>query len=53
VAVRANNGAPGIDKITLDWIEREYGALRLVDDLASELREGPVPALAGSRGADP
>ena len=47
VAVRANNGAPGIDKITLDWIEREHGALRLVDDLASELREGryrPLPA---------
>ena len=47
VAVRANNGAPGIDKITLDWVEREYGALRLVDDLASELREGryrPLPA---------
>ena len=47
VAVRANNGAPGIDKITLDQIEREYGALRLVDDLAAELREGryrPLPA---------
>jgi RNA-directed DNA polymerase len=47
VAVRANSGAPGIDKITLDWVEREYGALRLVDGLASELREGryrPLPA---------
>jgi retron-type reverse transcriptase len=47
LAVRANNGAPGIDKITLDWVEREYGALRLVDDLAAELREGryrPLPA---------
>jgi len=47
VAVRANNGAPGIDRITLDWIEREYGALRLVDELAAELREGryrPLPA---------
>ena len=46
VAVRADNGAPGIDKITLDWIEREYGALRLVNDLASEFREGrcrPLP----------
>jgi RNA-directed DNA polymerase len=47
VVVRANNGAPGIDKITLDWIEHEYGALRLMDDLAAELREGryrPSPA---------
>ncbi len=47
VAVRANNGAPGIDKTTLDQVEHEYGALRLVDDLASELREGryrPLPA---------
>ena len=47
VAVRANNGAPGIDKTTLDQIEHEYGALRLVDELATELREGryrPLPA---------
>ena len=46
-AVRANNGAPGIDKATLGQIEREYGALRLVDELAAELREGryrPLPA---------
>ena len=53
VAVRANNGAPGIDKTTLDQIEHEYGALRLVDELAAELREGTVPAFAGARGADP
>jgi group II intron reverse transcriptase/maturase len=47
VAVRANNGAPGIDKTTLDQIEHGYGALRLVDELAAELREGryrPLPA---------
>ena len=47
VAVRANNGAPGIDKTTLAQIEHEYGALRLVDELAAELREGryrPLPA---------
>ena len=25
VAVRTNNGAPGIDRTTLDWIEKEYG----------------------------
>jgi len=47
VAVRANNGAPGVDRTTLDWIEKEYGINRLLDDLASELREGsyrPFPA---------
>lgn len=47
VAVRANNGAPGVDRTTLDQIEHEYGALRLVDELAAELREGryrPMPA---------
>jgi RNA-directed DNA polymerase len=46
VAVRRNNGAPGIDKITLAGVE-EYGAGRLLGELASELREGryrPLPA---------
>jgi RNA-directed DNA polymerase len=46
VAVRANNGAPGIDKITLGQVE-EYGVTRLLDELAAELREGryrPLPA---------
>jgi RNA-directed DNA polymerase len=46
VMVRTNNGAPGIDKITLDAVE-EYGVTRLLDELASELREGryrPLPA---------
>jgi RNA-directed DNA polymerase len=46
VAVRANNGAPGIDKITLGEVE-EYGVARLLDELADELREGryrPLPA---------
>jgi RNA-directed DNA polymerase len=44
--VRANNGAPGIDKITLAQVE-EYGVTRLLGELASELREGryrPLPA---------
>jgi RNA-directed DNA polymerase len=46
VAVRRNNGAPGIDKITLAGVE-EYGVTRLLGELAAELREGryrPVPA---------
>ena len=61
VAVRRNNGAPGIDKITLAQVE-EYGIDRLLGELASELKEGryrPLPARrvyipsrapAGSRG---
>jgi RNA-directed DNA polymerase len=46
VAVRRNNGAPGIDKITLFQVE-EYGVARLLGELASELRERryrPMPA---------
>jgi RNA-directed DNA polymerase len=46
VAVRRNDGAPGIDKITLGQVE-EYGVDRLLGELASELREGryrPLPA---------
>ena len=46
VAVRRNNGAPGIDKITLAQVE-EYGIDRLLGELASELKEGryrPLPA---------
>jgi group II intron reverse transcriptase/maturase len=46
VAVRRNDGAPGIDKITLADVE-EYGVDRLLDELAHDLREGrwrPLPA---------
>jgi RNA-directed DNA polymerase len=45
-AVRRNDGAPGIDKITLGQVE-EYGVGRLLGELASELKEGryrPLPA---------
>jgi group II intron reverse transcriptase/maturase len=45
VAVRVNEGAPGIDKITLAEVE-EYGVVRLMDELADELRDGryrPLP----------
>jgi RNA-directed DNA polymerase len=46
VAVRENNGAPGIDHVTLAEVE-EYGVDRLLDELASELKDGryrPMPA---------
>jgi retron-type reverse transcriptase len=46
VAVRRNNGAPGIDKTTLAEVE-EYGVPRLLEELASDLRDGtwrPLPA---------
>ena len=44
--MRANEGAPGIDRITLAEVE-EYGPVRLLDELAGELQEGryrPLPA---------
>jgi retron-type reverse transcriptase len=46
VAVRANNGAPGVDRTTLAMVE-EYGVTRLLDEVADELKEGryrPLPA---------
>ncbi len=46
VAVRVNDGAPGIDRTTLDQVE-EYGVTRLLDELASDLKLGhyrPLPA---------
>ena len=46
VTVRRNDGAPGIDGITLAEVE-EYGVARLLDELAAELGEGgyrPLPA---------
>lgn len=44
--VRRNRGVAGIDHITLDAVE-QYGAARLLDELASGLRDGsyrPLPA---------
>jgi RNA-directed DNA polymerase len=44
--VRRNNGAPGIDQITLAQVE-EYGVARLLDELEAELKAGsfrPLPA---------
>jgi group II intron reverse transcriptase/maturase len=46
VAVRRNDGAPGVDRITLADVE-QYGVSRLVDELAADLRDGryrPLPA---------
>lgn len=46
IAVRRNDGAPGIDKTTLADVE-EYGVVRLLEELPSDLREGryrPLPA---------
>jgi group II intron reverse transcriptase/maturase len=46
VTVRRNDGAPGIDRLTLAAVE-EYGVGRLLDEIAAELREGrwrPLPA---------
>src|SRR5947207_14232240 len=46
VAVRRNNGAPGIGKTTLAEVE-EYGVARFLDELAADLRDGsyrPLPA---------
>jgi len=44
--VYRNQGAPGVDRTTLEQV-KEYGVTRLLDELASELREGryrPLPA---------
>ena len=46
VAVRANNGAPGVDRTTLAMVE-EYGVTRLLGEMADELKQGryrPLPA---------
>jgi group II intron reverse transcriptase/maturase len=46
VAVFRNGGAPGIDKTTLADVQ-EYGVTRLLDEVATELRNGsyrPMPA---------
>ena len=45
--VRRNAGAPGIDQVTIADVVERYGVDRLLDELATELREGrfkPLPA---------
>jgi RNA-directed DNA polymerase len=48
VNVRRNAGAAGIDRTTLADVE-EYGAARLLDELADDLREGSYRPLAARR----
>jgi RNA-directed DNA polymerase len=48
VVVRRNNGAPGIDKITLAQAG-EYGVARLLGELAGELRERRYRPMAARR----
>jgi RNA-directed DNA polymerase len=44
--VRANRGAAGVDRMTLQAVEEEYGVERLLDELSRDLRAGiyrPAP----------
>jgi RNA-directed DNA polymerase len=45
--VRANRGAAGVDRVTLAFVQEEYGVQRLLAELQADLREGtyrPAPA---------
>jgi RNA-directed DNA polymerase len=45
--VRANKGAAGVDRITLAYVEEQYGVRRLLAGLQADLRAGtyrPAPA---------
>jgi RNA-directed DNA polymerase len=47
VRVRANRGAAGVDRVTLAYVQEEYGVQRLLAELQADLREGtyrPAPA---------
>ncbi len=48
VNVCRNNGAAGIDRITLAMVE-EYGVTRLLDEVAGDLRDGTYRPLAARR----
>lgn len=48
VNVRRNDGAAGIDRITLAMVE-EYGVTRVLDEVAHDLREGSYRPLAARR----
>jgi len=45
--VRKNRGAAGVDRVTLAYVENEYGVQRLLAELQADLRAGayrPAPA---------
>jgi RNA-directed DNA polymerase len=45
--VRANRGAAGVDRVTLAYVENDYGVYRLLGELQRDLRAGtyrPAPA---------
>jgi RNA-directed DNA polymerase len=45
--VRANRGAAGVDRVTLAYVENDYGVSRLLGELQCDLRAGtyrPAPA---------
>jgi RNA-directed DNA polymerase len=45
--VRVNRGAAGVDRVTLAFVQEEYGVDRLLAELQADLREGtyrPAPA---------
>jgi RNA-directed DNA polymerase len=45
--VRKNRGAAGVDRVTLAYVQEEYGVQRLLAELQADLREGtyrPAPA---------
>ena len=46
--VRRNRGAPGIDQVTIQQVER-YGVDRLLDQLAAALQDGTYRPLAARR----
>ena len=45
--VRKNRGAAGVDRVTLAYVQEEYGVRRMLAELQADLREGtyrPAPA---------
>ena len=48
VSVFRNGGAPGIDKTTLGDVQ-EYGVTRLLDELATELKDGSYRPMSTRR----
>ena len=48
VQVRRNNGAAGIDRVTLEAVE-QYGVSRLLDELVTDLKDGKWRPVAARR----